>query len=169
MKVPGWDLTCLSWKYISQKFFHQLSKYKIKDKKCEKPKVMSTRRTIHGSVHRITFAVIRFGKLMQKSVIPVVLRPHYLTFYISSDLLEWSEACVWGNENFSSFCKHKNWILLEWAGKGLVLKHVHNLFSSRSFLAVGESKANLFIPTIAQYFPTLLQCSENNVSRRYTS
>lgn len=32
-------------------------------------------------VPRITFAIVRFGKLLEKS--PVVLRAHYLTFLIS--------------------------------------------------------------------------------------
>lgn len=45
-----------------------------------------------------------------------------------------------GNENFSAFCKQNNWVLLEWTGKDLVLKHVHNLFNSRSFLEENQKQ-----------------------------
>lgn len=133
----------LSWNFISQNFFLSAIKEQNKGLKMWKLKVLSTTRTVHGdgSVYRIIFALIRLGKLMEKSVIPVVLRPHYLTFHISSDLLGCSEAHLGGEINFSSFCKQKNWVLLKWAGRDLVLKHVHNLFIAGGFFSSRRIKS----------------------------
>lgn len=75
--------------------------------------------------------------------------------------------CI-GESDFLCFLatvKQGNGVLASLSGQEKVLSS--NIFTSS--LAAGESKVNWFILAIAQYVPSPLRCSENNVSRRYTS